>query len=390
MQKNWIIVILFVALGSIGKAQLPGTIQKKAEEILRPFILREAQWALRQEPITVTSFPAARSQGGLHDFYSEGDYWWPDPRHNDSPYIRKDGLTNPDNFTRHRDMMIRFSRIVGALASAYQLTADARYARHAIRHCNAWLVDTATIMTPSLLYAQAIKGRVSGRGIGIIDAIHLMEVVKGIESIGKAGYIDRVTYKQYQEWFSRYLHWVTTHAYGLEERDGRNNHGTCWVMQVAVFARFTGQQHWMEYCRNRYKEVLLPQQMAVNGSFPLELERTKPFGYSLFNLDAMTTICQTLSTEADDLYEFALSDGRSIHKGIAFLFPFINNKELWPFATDVMYGEHWPVAQPALLFGAIRFQKHDWADTWSRLDHVVTEPEIVRNLPVRYPLLWIN
>ena len=75
----------------------------------------------------------------------------------------------------------------------------------------------------------------------------------------------------------------------------RNNHGTCWVMQVAVFAKFTGNTAMMQFCSDRYKNVLLPNQMAADGSFPLELKRTKPYGYSIFNLDAMATICQVLS-----------------------------------------------------------------------------------------------
>jgi hypothetical protein len=40
--------------------------------------------------------------GGKHDFYSEGDYWWPDEKNPNGPYIQKDGLTNPENFVAHR------------------------------------------------------------------------------------------------------------------------------------------------------------------------------------------------------------------------------------------------------------------------------------------------
>ena len=34
----------------------------------------------------------------------------------------------------------------------------------------------------------------------------------------------------------------------------------------------------MEECRRQYKEVFVPDQMALDGSFPLELKRTKPYG----------------------------------------------------------------------------------------------------------------
>src|SRR5689334_1788324 len=67
-------------------------------QTLKEDILKEAAWAMEQEPITVTAQHSPRSAGGIHDFFSEGDYWWPDPRSADSPYIQKDGMTNPDNF----------------------------------------------------------------------------------------------------------------------------------------------------------------------------------------------------------------------------------------------------------------------------------------------------
>ena len=36
-------------------------------------------------------------------------------------------------------------------------------------------------MNPHLLYAQAIKGRFTGRSIGIIDTLHLVEVARAID-----------------------------------------------------------------------------------------------------------------------------------------------------------------------------------------------------------------
>ena len=135
-------------------------------------MLGAAERYLREPPVTVTAFPAARSAGGPHDFYSEGDYWWPDPHDSAGPYIRRDGETNPDNFVAHRDAMRRLSQVVPALVAAYQITRDERYARAAAVHLDAWFVNEATRMSPHLLYDQAIKGRATGRGTGIIDTIH--------------------------------------------------------------------------------------------------------------------------------------------------------------------------------------------------------------------------
>lgn len=355
---------------------------------MRKQVMKKAAWALQQQPVTVTAQTSPRSAGGKHDFFSEGDYWWPNPASVDSPYIQKDGMTNPDNFVAHRHAMIRLSQVVGALASAYKLTGDEKYVQHALKHCMAWFVDKETMMNPNLLYAQAIKGRFTGRGIGIIDTIHFIEVVQGLMAMQNAKSINHQDIATIRNWFDQYLQWLTTHPYGKDEMNAENNHGTCWVMQVAAFAKFTGNERLTKFCSDRYKTILLPSQMAIDGSFPREIRRTKPYGYSIFNLDAMAIVCQVLSSEKDNLWAYQTTDGKSIKKGIEYLYPFIADKKKWPHKQDVMYWENWPIAQPFLLFGANAFNNKEWFDTWKELDHEPKVEEVVRNLPVRNPLIW--
>ncbi|NOW93420.1 alginate lyase family protein [Mucilaginibacter sp. SG564] len=365
-------------------------VKQQVTATLKADILKEAAWALKQNPVTVTAETCPRSSGGKHDFYSEGDYWWPNPQDPNGPYIQKDGLTNPQNFTAHRLAMIRFSRIIGALASAYQITGDKKYVKQALWHLKAWFIIPETRMNPNLQYAQAIKGVATGRGIGIIDTIQLMEVVQGLEAMQNSPLIDQQTMAGIKGWFSQYITWLTTHQYGKDEMNAKNNHGTCWAMQTACFAKFTGNKEVMDFCRNRFKEVLLPSQIAPDGSFPLELKRTKPYGYSIFNLDAMTTLCQILSDKNDNLWTYQTPDGRTIKKGIEFLYPFLKDKNTWPYAHDVMHWESWPVAQPSLIFGAAAYGNANWLNTWKKLDHAPMDEEIIRNLPVRHPLIWLN
>ncbi|PJJ58689.1 alginate lyase family protein [Hymenobacter chitinivorans] len=396
MSRKTVFIILLLLLNAV--AGQPGAaagkpdkkLRRQAVETLRKQVLTQAAWALQQPPVTVTASTSPRSAGTAHDFFSEGDYWWPDPQNPAGPYVQRDGLTNPANFAAHRQAMIRFSRIVGALASAYQLTHDEQYARAALLHLRAWFLDPATRMNPSLHFAQAIQGRFTGRGIGVIDTIQLMEVAQGVLVMQGAKAFGQEDVAGIKSWFAQYLTWLTTHQYGQDEMKAPNNHGTCWVMQVAAFARLTGNQELLSFCRERYKTVLLPTQMAPDGSFPLETKRTKPYGYSLFNLDAMTMICQILSTPADNLYAYQLPDGRGIRRGIEYLYPFVADKTKWPFPQDVMYWNNWPVAQPFLVLGAVQFKQAEWLQTWQRLDHQPEVEEVIRNLPVRNPIIWLN
>ncbi len=370
------------------QTNLADEIKKQAELTLKKQILSQAKWAMQQKPITVTAESSSRTAGGLHDFFSEGDYWWPDPKNIDSPYIQKDGMTNPENFVAHRLAMIRFSEIIGALASAYRLTGEEKYAKQAMVHLKAWFINEGTMMNPDLKFAQAIKGRFTGRGIGIIDTIQLMEVAQGV--LVMSAVLDKEVLKGVKDWFSEYLNWLMTHPYGIKEMNAENNHGTCFTMQVASFAKLTGNQELMRFCSDRYKTVLLPNQMAVDGSFPREMSRTKPYGYSVFNLDAMTTICQILSTPQDNLWTFETADGKSIRKGVEYFYPFVKDKSKWPLKPDVMYWDNWPVAQPFLIFAADAFQEQTWFKTWQKLEHDPKVEEVIRNLPVRNPLIWLN
>ena len=363
---------------------------KEIRQTLKGKIMDDANWAMQQKPVTVTAESCPRSAGTKHDFYSEGDYWWPDSLNPDGPYIQRDGLTNPENFVAHRLAMIRFSRIVGALASAYKITGDKKYVKKAFEHIDAWFVDPETRMNPSLLYAQAIKGKVTGRGIGIIDTIHLMEVAQAMRIMQNDPAVNKQQLATSKNWFDEYITWLTTHSYGKDEMEAKNNHGTCWTMQVASFAVLTGNQKMIDFCKERYKTVLLPYQMAADGSFPLELKRTKPYGYSLFNLDAMVMICQILSDKKDNLWSFQTSDGRGIRKGIEYLYPYVADKSKWPLKPDVMYWENWPVAQPFLIFGAAEFGNKNWLTTWKKLDHSPKVEEVIRNLPVRNPVIWLD
>ncbi|WP_335337994.1 alginate lyase family protein [Pedobacter sp. PACM 27299] len=362
-------------------------IRKQVELTLKKQVLAKAKWAMQQKPVTVTAARSTRSAGGTHDFFSEGDYWWPDPQNPDGPYIQRDGMTNPENFVAHRLAMIRFSEIIGALASAYRLTGEEKYAKQAMLHLKAWFINEGTLMNPHLKFAQAIKGRFTGRGIGIIDTIQLMEVAQGVMVMSAD--LDKTLLQGVKGWFSEYLEWLMTHPYGKDEMKAENNHGTCFTMQVASFAKLTGNGELMKFCSDRYKTVLLPNQMAADGSFPRELSRTKPYGYSVFNLDAMTTLCQILSTPQDNLWTFETADGRSIKKGVAYFYPFVKDKSKWPLKPDVMYWEYWPVAQPFLIFAADAFQQEEWLKTWQQLDHQPKVEEVIRNLPVRNPLIWL-
>lgn len=343
-----------------------------------------------QEPIPhITDCICNRSCGSIHDFYSEGDYWWPNPHsQNGLPYVRIDGKTNPENFTEHRLLLRSMRNQVSTFALAYYVTQDETYARRAIQILTEFFLDPKTKMNPNLDYSQAIAGICKGRGIGIIDTIHLADVPFAIETLRASSAMSTEMYIQLQNWFSQYLSWMLSSKNGIEEMNTNNNHCICYIMQTAVFALFTDNVQITDFCRMQYKTRLLAQ-MDCKGAFPLELARTKPYNYSAFALDNLTTICQLLSTEEDNLWTWETPDHKSYLKALEFLSPYILDKSSWIYPKDIEHFDAFPIRYSFLLFAGYALGKCELIDFYHHLPSEIKDEEALRNLAIREPALWL-
>ncbi len=357
----------------------------------RARILRAAAAALNQEPVTITAHPAKLSEGGPNDFYSNGDYWWPDPsKPNGLPYIKRDGETNPENFSQHRLIVKTLRDSVSALAAAYKITGDDKYVTKAVSLLRVFFLDSKSRMNPNLNFAQAVPGVSPGRGIGIIDALHLIEVPAAVKAMEKSKAFPPDMAPALRVWFRELAEWMTTSKNGNEEARAKNNHAVAFYLQLAVYADFIGDQDKLALCRQQYKEVFIARQMAPDGSFPLELARTKPYGYSIFQLDNMTMLTHVLSTAEDNLWTFETKDGKSISKAIAYLYPFLADKSKWTLKPDVNAWEGWPARQPNLIFGGIALGEQRYIDLWQKLPADPSDPEVQRNIGITQPVLWVK
>jgi hypothetical protein len=354
-------------------------------------ILKATAAALTLAPITITKFHARLSEGGPNDYYSNGDYWWPDPaKTNGLPYVRRDGQTNPANFDRDRLALRQLRDAVAALGAAYKITGEDRYAAKAAELLRVFFLDPTMRMNPNLQYAQAIPGVSSGRGIGIIDTLHLVEIPSAVEAMQASPAFPSEVLAGLKQWFRDYTDWMLTSKNGHDEANAKNNHAVAFWLQVAVFAKFTGDQPRLAECRREFKDVFVPDQMVPDGSFPRELARTKPYGYSIFQLDNLATLCQVLSTPADDLWNFQLPDGQGIRRAVAYLFPYLADKSKWPLKPDVQAWAGWPARQASLLFAGRAYGNQSYLDLWQKLQPDPTNEEVGRNIAITQPVLWVN
>ncbi len=331
-QKSTLLLLLLSLVCLSGCAQKE-SVSFKEMELDTAKIIRDADRFLAEAPVTITAYKAEKSAGGIHDYFSEGSYWWPDSENPDGPYIRKDGKRNPANFNKHIKAMGNLTNWVTTLTAAYLITYDEKYARHANSHLQAWFVTPETRMNPNLLYGQAITGIVTGRGIGIIDTRKLIDVANSCRLLEQAGVLPKETLAGVKDWFSAYGDWLVTHPYGIDERHNNNNHSTWWGAQVAAYSLASGRKDLLDTSRTQFK-AQLNIQMAADGSFPDELARTKPFGYSNMNLDGWATFAVLASSDQEDLWQYTSKNG-TLKKGIGFMVPFLKNPDSWPYATDL-------------------------------------------------------
>ncbi|HVU18244.1 MAG TPA: alginate lyase family protein [Candidatus Didemnitutus sp.] len=374
------------------------TLEKLSADVIsldRERILARADSLMATPPVSIRSAPppasAAATGVGPGDFYSMADYFWPNPRTPDGlPYINRDGETNPQNFETHRLLMRQMRDAVASFAAAYLVTHNPAYAQRAAAWLQVFFVDANTRMNPHLRFAQAVPGVATGRSYGIIDTLHLVEVPLAVDSIAGAPGVSADTIAGVRAWFGDYLHWLLTDPNGIKEGAAKNNHSVAYHLQVAVFARFTGNRAVLDETRRIYWDVLLPGQLAPDGSFPRELARTKPYGYSIFQLDNVALLTEVLSSPSENLWAFTLPDGRTVAQAMAFLHPFLADRSTWPFARDIAHFDGWPVRQPSLLLAGLRLNRPEYLDLWRRLPADSSDLEVRRNMAVTQPLLWLN
>jgi hypothetical protein len=372
------------------KSTIYDSIRDSIITIEKESVIELADRFLDEKPITVTASRSERSAGGPNDYYSEGTYWWPNPDDPSGPFIRKDGIGNPDNFNDHLTAMKRLSMITGTLTSAYLLTGEIEYAEHSMKHMKAWFVDSATMMNPHLLYSQAIQGIVTGRGIGIIDAVQLIDVAKSADLLSRSPKVNQDDIAKVRSWFKEFTTWLKTHPYGIEEMNWKNNHSTWWHAQVATYASFTKDQESLELTKKRMKEILIPNQMAPDGSFPEELERTRPFGYSVFNIEGMVILAHVLSNEDENMWKFMLDDGRGVHKAVDYIHHHTKYFDQWPYSPDTGTPKKTPYQRPYLLLASLAYENTGYFTTWKNLPPQQLNDQGIRNIPIKNIILWIG
>ena len=295
----------------------------------------EAAAYLTKGPWSVTSARPSNTPTKPNDYFSEGPYWWPDPANPSGPYLRRDGEVNPNRFTQNHEDLRQLCESVLCLATAAALLDDQRYASHAWHLLRVWFVDEDTRMNPNLEFGQAIRGRLWGRGIGLIDTRNLIWLVQGLALLEATAPADPVIQNGMRTWFRDFLRWMTTSEKGVDERDHGTNHSTWWAAQVAAYATWLNDEASVLRAWTFFYEQIIPKQFLPNGSAPKEEERTRSLSYSAMNLDGVAILCRIGQLWGLDLWEHEAENGSSPAKAVDYVLPFLEAPQKWTKAQIV-------------------------------------------------------
>ncbi len=293
---------------------------------------RDARSALALTPPSVMDKGVTPPSGDKHDYMSQAPYWWPDPSKPDGrPYIRRDGERNPElkRISDH-DNLGRVTNAVATLGLAYRLTGRADYAAKAARFVRVWYLDPATRMNPHLKFGQGIPGINDGRGIGIIETSGLPQLLDGVTLLAGSPEWTPADQTGLEAWMRAYLTWLLESPYGREEAANGNNHETWYAVQVAALALFTGQRDLARRTVEGGRDALA-RQIEPDGRQPRELERTRAWHYSAYNLTAFFGLAMIGEPVGVDLWRFRTADGRSLRQALDFLVPYARGDQSWTY-----------------------------------------------------------
>lgn len=294
-------------------------------------VIAKAERALLTPPSSVVQKPSIPPSGDPHDYFSLAPFWWPNPETPDGlPYVRRDGKRTPESelFSKESEKY-DYSRLqsmfecVTVLALAWHFTKSRRYARHAVELIRTWFLEPEIRMNAHLRYSQVRPGHnYTGRGIieakdfyYFLDAVRLLQRSPPYLPSDQAGLVS---------WCEKYLCWLLTSEQASSEGRKKNNHGTCYDLQVIALCGFLGDYGRFVEASDRLK-ARLSSQFCSDGSQPYELDRTDALHYCTFNLQSWFNLAFLAERAGVDLWNYPTRDSSILEKAFRWVF----DQEKW-------------------------------------------------------------
>jgi hypothetical protein len=288
---------------------------------------------LAAKPHSVMEKNQIPPSGSKHDYMSIAPYWWPDADSGEGkPYIRKDGERNPEaKDYSDKDYFPETNKNIFNLSLAYYLSGEEKFAEKAVEFLRVWYLDDNTRMNPNLNFVQAIKGRNTGRGAGVLDGISIIYLIEALGLIDNSSSFTKQDRERIHQWFADYRTWLLESKNGKDESRAKNNHGSWYDVQMMSVSLYLGYKDFALQYAGRLKTLRIDFQIESDGRQPEELVRTMALHYSYFNLLPLSLFTSYAANLGLDYWNYVSTDGRSIRKALDYLYPFTIGGKSWPY-----------------------------------------------------------
>jgi hypothetical protein len=325
----------------------------------------EAERRMKEGPWTVTSDRPKGVDLDPHEYYTEAQYYWPNPDNPAGPYLRKDGQVNPARMVANQTALTAICDAVFTLGVASFLLDNPAYGRRAASLIHTWFLNPKTLMKPDLDYAQSVPGVNNGRGTGMLDGRSFVRVIQGMEFLEQTSTWDPKDQAAVHRWFEDYLHWLLTSKNATDERKSGNSHASWWAAQVAAAGSFVGDSK-AQAAAFAFYQRLMPRQILPNGSAPREEVRPRSLRLSAINLEAYSVICRVAQVRrAVDLWNARARSGATISTAIDYLSPYLLDPKKWSREQtgDIPYD-----SLDFLAFAGMGLDKPDYIAVFRKLE----------------------
>ncbi|KAF9932268.1 hypothetical protein FBU30_008563 [Linnemannia zychae] len=298
-------------------------------------IVKEADLALRTDKVySVTNKNQKAPSNDIHDYLSLSKYYWPNPNTPDGlPYIRKDGHINKDEIDSVEDykLLRTMIREVHMMGMAYHFTGNKEYVAKCVSRLNEWFFDEATYMKPNINYGSLQKGQKLGVRTGVLDMFPIFRVFDALHYLKQDPEWPQDMIPKLKDWFSEYVEWLEKSPLAKLERQGNNNHGTYYDVQLIGIYIFLGRIDDARAVAESGLTNRIDRQITAEGRQPEELQRKTSWYYSVFNLQALMTLARWGDDLGVDMWNHEGPEGQSIKKAIDFLLPYaLKDGKDWP------------------------------------------------------------
>jgi hypothetical protein len=298
----------------------------------------DADKALALERFSVVDKTTTPPSGDKHDYMTQAPYWWPDPKKPDGlPYIRRDGERNPelDRLPDH-GAMDRMASAVTTLALAAYLGDDDHYAAKAVQLLRAWFIDPATRMNPASPMPSSFRESIPDAASGLIETRPYAGSGRHRTAGGQGIVVVSVTRTPFEIGLHTSGTWMRESPYGRDESNAKNNHGTYYDLQVAIYALSRRPASDRETSPRRSAREADRCADRADGRQPLELARTRSFSYSVMNIDGLTQLATVGDRVGVDLWNYTRkgSTTPAVREALLYLAPYALGDTKWPHSRS--------------------------------------------------------